>query len=407
MNVKKNGFRRIPAVLLAAAAVLTLFSCDGNGSPVVTDGQEQVQQQNSNTSVSSDGGDLPASIPEMKNLYRESEIEKSKWFRFGKLAEDSKFGITDYLCVTPGKSLHAICSNEWLSAWTVFAFFDKAKNFHSEISANMTDSAQWPDGHFDYAVTVPPGAAYVRVNVHKRDFSSEVIALGEVDLMSYYEMIGKPAPAYDRESPLYGKSVIFIGDSITYARAHESGAESGWASRIGKDCGMIWKNAGVSGTAIAECGRGTIVTQLAEATEKTDYVIAGGMTNDAIGEVAIGTVSPEGTAQFDLTTYCGSLEHLFATVKVRCPHAKIGFILPYRQPNGQYSERQHDMSDYVTATLAVCEKWKVPVLNFYDNSEINAILQGDAAKYMDDGTHVNSAGYDVLTPYVKAFMESL
>lgn len=123
-------------------------------------------------------------------------------------------------------------------------------------------------------------------------------------------------------SVLYGKSVLFCGDSICAGMPKAPEEKRAWAGRIGVLYGMEVTNNGRGAATVAiatDRSRGRsldnrIITQVEAAKgDSFDYVILHGGINDAMDSIAVGTVSASSdVADFDTSTFAGALEELFA-----------------------------------------------------------------------------------------------
>ena len=219
------------------------------------------------------------------------------------------------------------------------------------------------------------------------------------------------ATAAVTQSPLYKKSAVFVGDSICYG-AYDNSAHKAWGGRIGDKYEMTWYNDGISATAI-HGGRthGQIVSELSvHASKEIDYVIMQGGVNDAWDRVTVGTIT-EGydPANFDNSTFAGGLENLFYTARRLYPNATYGFIINFTMPaaNESYGTLR-DMSAYFNIAKQICDKWKVPYLDLYNDTNFcQNVLKTHETTYMPDNIHPNAAGYELLAPKIASWMETL
>ena len=227
------------------------------------------------------------------------------------------------------------------------------------------------------------------------------------------------------KSPIYQKSAVFFGDSLCNARGESESsdatvrAKAGYAGRIGTKYSMTFYKEGYSGYAFSASGRGKIGAKIDDfiqkyPNEKIDYVILEGGGNDAWDQTAIGSVSASfNQADFDTTTYAGAVERAVATLKQAYPKATIGFIIIYKMPIAYYGGQEIQglrdnakMEPYMNTLIEICEKWELPYIDFYhDDSFNNDVLKTNTNTYTSDGIHVNSAGYDILSDYIAAWME--
>ena len=65
------------------------------------------------------------------------------------------------------------------------------------------------------------------------------------------------------------------------------------------------------------------------------------------------------------------------------------------------------MSAYAAIAKEICKKWDVAFYSMYDDAALNEALQVTTSTYLPDNLHPNAAGYDILTPYIAAFMQTM
>ena len=234
-----------------------------------------------------------------------------------------------------------------------------------------------------------------------------------------------PKVTIDRNSSLAGKSILFVGDSITEAICERYNPDTtpiaGWPGRVGTANCMAFVNAGVSGATISLVnawneatsdlnGRNVIYNQLRKnASTDFDLVILHGGVNDAWCNADVGSISASDNfdrSTFDVSTYAGGLEYTFSYALETYPNAKFGFIINFALPSST-NGRTSDMTEYFTVAKAICEKWNIPYLNLYDNEEVANRLQPNTTFALGDYVHPNNRGYDILYPYVEQFVKAV
>lgn len=215
-----------------------------------------------------------------------------------------------------------------------------------------------------------------------------------------------------KDTPLSGKSALFVGDSISVGVSDTAMAYS-WGGRIGIKYGMDWVNDSHGGANMAEYADGhakTIVEQIKLFGDRNfDYIVIEGGVNDAMNKMPLGTY---GTSydinDFDDTTFAGALETAFAYAKEKWPTAHIGYIVTFRHRWEAGSKENTD--PYYTAARAICQKWGVPYLDL-NGETVEKELKVDIADdttYISDGIHPTAAGYELLTQnYIEPWMLSL
>lgn len=249
----------------------------------------------------------------------------------------------------------------------------------------------------------------------------------------------KPDFSVKENSPLKGIKVAFYGDSICAANI-DSNTEyanvRGWAGRIGVSNGMKWTNFGVSGYSVSTV-RGvdrTIMAQLRSSIKQNhEMIILHGGTNDAWDGAPVGTMT-EGfgaSDSYDVTTFAGGLEQLFAYIKENNPDATVGYIINFKftrarkGATGKYTDEDgkvksgyllDHMNDYVRMTKQVCDKWGVRYLDLFSDDELTDKLHPYTVDYagktyqttyLYDFIHPSSEGYNIIYPYIEDFMIKL
>lgn len=185
-------------------------------------------------------------------------------------------------------------------------------------------------------------------------------------------------------SPLQGKTVLFLGSSVTYGAA-SLGVSFADFIAARNDCTMI-KEA-VSGTTLVDDKNNSYVSRLKNVqADKVDLFVCQLSTNDASQKKALGKI---GTArdlnEFDTSTVAGSLEYIvcYAQQKWKCP------VVIYTNP-------QYDSEAYASMVVLLPlleEKWGVSVIDLWNDTEFNAITAEQRELYMDDAIHPTKAGY--------------
>ena len=242
----------------------------------------------------------------------------------------------------------------------------------------------------------------------------------------------KSIPQADK-NPLYGKKVVFDGDSICKADG-----TTGWAQYIGEGNGMDYYNVGENGATITaglyDSGSNerhwvsrsidTIHTNHA----KLDYLILEGGVNDSdlLDDTDIGTIDQSNFSTFDDTKFVGALESLFYKATSYYPSAKIGFIIAQRM--GRISGYGYEADDspatrrrrkFFEIIISVCKKWGIPYVDLWTESPLCPQLECyydstkteqqniDAGKAYKDGQHLTQVGYNIISPKIEAWMKTL
>lgn len=226
-------------------------------------------------------------------------------------------------------------------------------------------------------------------------------------------------------NPLTNKKIVFIGDSICAGTTDETGV-SGWAQRIGEKNKMNWRNLGRNGATITEGISGVNMYIVnADFGENPDYIILEGGTNDAdlIGTAEDFTPEKYGnynmfdfTGQFDKTTFCGAVEHLFKRLTTDYVGAKIGFIIAHKMgfinSATDYTAEKSRRRFYFETIIKLCEKWGIPYIDLWNGCYLNPMnpahnTANTNLMYVGDYQHLASKGYDYITPIIEAWIKTL
>ena len=197
------------------------------------------------------------------------------------------------------------------------------------------------------------------------------------------------------ESVLTGKTVLWLGSSVTYG-AHSEGESM--ADFVAVRNGMNCIKEAVSGTLLADVqtasGKKSYVARF------KDYLAAGGgdeaidaficqlSTNDANSPEVLGEITGSDVrdiAAFDTATTFGAIEYLIATAQQTwdCP------VIFYT--NCYYEDANY--RTMVDGLKEIARKWDIVIINLYDDAAFNDISEEDHALYMSDRVHPTRAGY--------------
>lgn len=201
-------------------------------------------------------------------------------------------------------------------------------------------------------------------------------------------------------SPLKGKTIIFLGSSVTYGSA--SGGES-FVDYMEKRDGITAIKEAVSGTTLVDetvWGKESYIARMKtiDTTIEADALVCQLSTNDATMKKPLGTVSDSfDMADFDTQTIAGAIEYVIAYSKAtwNCP---VIFYTGTQYDNEHYAQM-------VELLLQIQEKWGIGVIDLWNNAEMNAVSEEDYKLYMVNGIHPSKAGYrDWWTPVFEEYL---
>ena len=184
------------------------------------------------------------------------------------------------------------------------------------------------------------------------------------------------------DETLKGKTVIFLGSSVTYGAASlgESFADD-LSARL--QCNVV-KEA-VSGTTLSTTSPNSYVTRLDNIkTRQAGLFICQLSTNDASQKKPLGEVTDsERMEDFDTDTVAGAMEYIIAYAKDKwdCP------VVFYTNP-------KYDSDEYaamVELLYEIRDKWGIGVIDLW--TELPEITEEERALYMADAIHPTRAGY--------------
>lgn len=198
-----------------------------------------------------------------------------------------------------------------------------------------------------------------------------------------------------KSSSLKGKTVIFLGSSVTYGSA--SGGVS-FADFLRDEDGIISVKEAVSGTTLADFDDTSYISRMKniDRSIKADAFICQLSTNDANKKVPLGEISD----CFDTKTVAGAIDYIisYARETWNCP---VIF----------YTGTKYDSETYekmVGLLLDIQQKRNIGVLDLWNSEEMNAVSGEDYRRYMSNGVHPNLTGYrEWWTPQFRKYLENL
>lgn len=185
-------------------------------------------------------------------------------------------------------------------------------------------------------------------------------------------------------SPLAGKTVVFLGSSVTYG-ASSKGVSFADYIGVRNNCTII-KEA-VSGTTLVDEGIGSYISRLHKLDiPHADLFVCQLSTNDATQRKPLGEVTDTtNTDDFDTATIAGAIEYIIAYAQDAwgCP---VAF----------YTNPQYDSTAYgemVALLHQMTGKWGITMIDLWNDADFNDINAEQRALYMADGIHPTQAGY--------------
>lgn len=202
----------------------------------------------------------------------------------------------------------------------------------------------------------------------------------------------KPLPA----SPMAGKTVIFLGSSVTYG-ASAKGVS--FADYIGARNGCTVIKEAVSGTTLVESGLDSYIDRMKRIqAESADLFVCQLSTNDATQKRPLGVLS-DGFERdtLDTGTIAGAIEYIISYARETwdCP------VVFYTNP--RYDSEFY--GDMVSLLLEAAKKWDITVIDLWNDTTFNDISADLRSLYMADSIHPTQAGYlEWWTPKMEAIL---
>lgn len=188
-----------------------------------------------------------------------------------------------------------------------------------------------------------------------------------------------------RDSPIFGKTVLFLGSSVTYG---ECAGGVSFVELLAQQDGIIPVKEAVSGTTLADVGGESYVARLKrmDGAVHADAFVCQLSTNDATQQAPLGCIA-EGHAleAFDVRTVTGAAEYVTAYARQTwgCP---VIFYTGVRYDSPAYRAM-------VERLWALQRKWGIVVLDLFNDPAMNDITEEAHRAYMADAIHPTLAGY--------------
>ena len=187
------------------------------------------------------------------------------------------------------------------------------------------------------------------------------------------------------DSPINGKTVIFLGSSVTFGYGSLGVS---FADFLEKTDGITAVKEAVSGTTLVDIKSNSYVSRMKKIDKniKADAFVCQLSTNDATKEMPLGEISDSFSMNdFDTQTVAGAIEYIIAYAKEtwNCP---VVFYTQAKYDSGHYAKM-------VDLLLEIQKKWNVTVIDLWNNDEINSITDEERKIYLVDHIHPTKAGY--------------
>ena len=199
----------------------------------------------------------------------------------------------------------------------------------------------------------------------------------------------------DEESKLMGKTIIFLGSSVTFGAAS---LEQSFVEYLAAKEGIIPVKEAVSGTTLVTSEENNYIERMEKLPKeiKADAFICQLSTNDATRNKPLGIISEDGN--FDTETIIGAIEYIISYAKETW-HCPVYFYTGTKYDSALYAEM-------VKALYDIRKKWNIGIIDLWNNEEMCNVSKEDYALYMADPIHPSKAGYrDWWTPAFVSYLK--
>lgn len=202
-------------------------------------------------------------------------------------------------------------------------------------------------------------------------------------------------------SSLYGKKIVYDGDSIAESRGNNGG---GYAAQIAWITGSTYENFAKGGARLTlNDNTHSVVNNLENLPEDGDLYCFEGGINDFWSNTPIGYCDPaDYTGELDLYTICGAMEHIFRYCQDNLPGKPVCFVITHKIQSTAFSPNGigNTFTEYRNAMVEVCEKYSIPYYDAFNESGLNGrnttlseLFLNANAEGIADGCHPNEEGY--------------
>ncbi len=200
-------------------------------------------------------------------------------------------------------------------------------------------------------------------------------------------------------SPLYGKTIIFLGSSVTYGSAAKG---ESFVEYMQKRDGIHSIKEAVCGTTLVDIGPKSYIARLKTIDKniQADAFVCQLPASDAHKRVPLGKISKSTElSDFDTNTVTGAMEYIIAYAKETwgCP------VIFHTGARYQYGGEYYDAM--VNRLLRLQKKWNIGVLDLWNDRGMYIVTQEGQKLYMANNIQPTRAGYrDWWTPKFEAYL---
>lgn len=189
----------------------------------------------------------------------------------------------------------------------------------------------------------------------------------------------------NESSSLKGKSIIFLGSSVTKGAASFG---CSFVEYLEKIDGIIPTKEAVSGTTLVDDGKKSYIKRMKtiDNTIDADGFVCQLSTNDATLKKALGEISDSyELEEFDTQTITGAMEYIICYAKQTWDCPIVFYTNPYYDDENYQAmvDRLYELQD----------KWDIGIIDLWGNNDFNNLDKETRKLYMNDKIHPTKAGY--------------
>ena len=200
------------------------------------------------------------------------------------------------------------------------------------------------------------------------------------------------------DDPLYGKKIVYDGDSICYGAGHKGG----YAKIIAELTGGSYVNQAVGGGRLVTKGSNSwhsVVDNLPNLPKDGDlYCFEGGINDFWTSGMQLGVVDYTNfTGTLDASTVCGALETIFRYALNTFVGKPVCFVITHKiqETAHRTNTSGNTFKEYHDAMVTICEKYSIPYYDAFNESGLNGWNAVHNANFFTDGDgcHPTEEGY--------------
>ena len=196
---------------------------------------------------------------------------------------------------------------------------------------------------------------------------------------------------------LYGKKILYNGDSICESRMTGFSANGGaYPVMIGEITGGTYENRAVGGATLAQSSAPhNICDDITNMSSSGDLICLDGGINDYWNNIPLGEFNPIAFHNtLDLTTITGALESIFRQSIDKWVGKPIVFIIIHKVTGTAFNTNTagYTFENVRARIIEVCEKYSIPYIDIWGEGGLNPYMDSLNNAYMNGGANIHPDG---------------